>query len=260
MSAREVVSADQKHSRNSERSFGCLIYLSVQGKYREISSILSCVGWGAGMTGDAGQNKTGLALWAERLGFLIAVGAVFSGGYWLGQRPGSEQTQVYKDFVALDLPSRIKELSAGTQALNKAAKEFSKMLVENRTYEEIRANFDKVAQSASDRLAENEKLREELSALQRKWADLTDVGKAYSVKEAAAVPVIGGQLIVGAKRVLVDGQAVLNLNGTEKTVYAGDVFEFNVPGRGGCTIRINSVDFISSSITFNADCREAVQE
>lgn len=198
--------------------------------------------------------------WGEVFGILIAAGTLFGGGVWYGQQPTSEQIETQKAFIALDLPARIKESAEATNQLRSASQEFSTMLVNNKTYEDMRSKFEGLTSQLAASESEKQAVESQLSTLKAKTDDLFRIGVKHTLHEKSTVQVGGTLLNVGLTRVNVTGDAELNFNGTLRTVSAGDVFEVPTANGAPCDFRILYISYSGSMVEFTADCTKVLKK
>ncbi|WP_457662582.1 hypothetical protein [Sinorhizobium medicae] len=206
------------------------------------------------------RNKSIWERWAERAAFLAVLGSVFYGGYWLGSNPTSEQTKIYQSFLDLDLPARIKDANAATDQLRKASTEFSTMLANNRTYEDMRSRFGELVAERDALKKESQAVAAEVATLGSRLAELTDIGKSYTIRENSAVPVVGALLNVGARSIGPSGDVELIFNGVKKTSFPGDRFHVDAANGKKCLVRVHDVDYVGlSQVDISVDCTDALK-
>jgi hypothetical protein len=202
--------------------------------------------------------------WAEYVGFFIAFGTVFSGGYWLGDTHGKGQLDTYEFANKLDLPSLTKETTAAVQQLRVASNEFATMLANNQTYEDMKRQFTTLSDhvkslSAAKNLSDQTlvKTQTDLKEALDKIALLTNPDDVITVEAGTAVTIRGGLLTVGLREVSIGGVASIAINGNPRDVNVGDLFTANGTDGNPCTIKVMNVAFVGSILKFTAKCSRA---
>lgn len=202
--------------------------------------------------------KSLIIRWREGLTFLTTAGLIFYGGYWFGELLYQSRLATYEELTKLDLPSLSREATNAAQSLRMASAEFETMLVNNRTYEEMKNRYIAARERVAD--LENEK-RTALAQLEKVRAVLSEtfeVGKLHAVRTSNSVS-IGSLLNVGLTSLgMADAQ--LNINGTVRTVSPGDFFEVNATNDRPCKIRVLNLHYVASTLDFTADCSAALKQ
>ncbi len=134
------------------------------------------------------------------------------------------------------------------------------MLANNRTYEDMRSRFGELVAERDALKKESQAVAAEVATLGSRLAELTDIGKSYTIRENSAVPVVGALLNVGARSIGPSGDVELIFNGVKKTSFPGDRFHVDAANGKKCLVRVHDVDYVGlSQVDISVDCTDALK-
>lgn len=207
------------------------------------------------------------AKWYEKPFAVITAVVVFAGAvvalcswtYSVGKDAGEKQLAVYETTQKLDLPKLSADAIEATAALKTATDEFITMLVDNRTYAEMKDNFDKLTAERNslngriqDLEAATKSLQTELDKANQRVASLTPSGEINTLRVGQSYEVYN-QITLGL--VTHYGSSVqLKINSENGNYSNGDVID--VPGLSGgdCQVTILNLDADEKTVEIRVTC------
>ena len=176
----------------------------------------------------------------------------FAAAYTVGKDTGEKEIEVYKTANKIDFSTLAKQTIDSTAALRKAIDEFRTMLVDNKSYEELKSHvaklndYNKALSIDRDNIAKKEvEIENKYKILTTDFSKLTSPEEPLTIKKGTSMLVGGTMLNIGFLGTYGD-QAELNVNGRRNTVKAGDVISSDnyfslskdIEDKFLCTIRV----------------------
>jgi|GEM_PF-4795797 len=199
------------------------------------------------------------AITATIVATATAIGTFAKISYDIGKDIGGKELEQIKQLEKYDFKKLITDSKSATYDLKIASENFSELLINNKSYQEISINYEKHKKELFLEKEKNNLLKKKIddfekanNEYERKINELMNFEDTYILKENSAKIIPGSLINIGVGRISTTGETFANANGEKIKINAGDTFKIKGENEITCTFKIMKIEY--SEITLTTDC------